>query len=97
MKAYETLSGKESDRYQYNFPYYNFSNSFDNNLLNGSFSFSSSGENVLNNTNILKNLEDETVLKSDLLYRRGGSYERLGNYKKADDDLLNSLKIPSFA
>ena len=44
-------------------------------------------------TNILKNLEDESILKSDLLYRRGGSYERLGNYKKADEDLLKSLKI----
>ena len=44
-------------------------------------------------TNILKNLEDESILKSDLLYRRGGSYERMGNYKKADEDLLKSLKI----
>ena len=44
-------------------------------------------------TNILKNLEDESILKSDLLYRRGGSYERIGNYKKADEDLLKSLKI----
>ena len=30
---------------------------------------------------------------TDLLYRRGGSYERLGNYQKADEDLKNSLKI----
>ena len=44
-------------------------------------------------TNILKNLEDESILKSDLLYRRGGSFERMGNYKKADEDLLKSLKI----
>ena len=44
-------------------------------------------------TNILKNLKDESIIKSDLLYRRGGSYERLGNYKKADEDLLKSLKI----
>ena len=26
-------------------------------------------------------------------YRRGGSHERLGDYKKSDEDLLNSLKI----
>ena len=32
-------------------------------------------------------------MRSDLLYRRGGSYERLGNYKKADRDLLLSLRI----
>ena len=44
-------------------------------------------------TNILNNLKDESIIKSDLLYRRGGSYERLGNYKKADEDLLKSLKI----
>ena len=31
--------------------------------------------------------------KSDLLYRRGGSYERLGDYQKADEDLKYSLKI----
>jgi tetratricopeptide (TPR) repeat protein len=30
---------------------------------------------------------------SDLLYRRGGSYERMGNYAKADEDLQYSLKI----
>ena len=27
------------------------------------------------------------------LYRRGGSYERMGNYKKSDKDFLESLKI----
>ena len=32
-------------------------------------------------------------IKADLLYRRGGSYERLKDYKKADKDLLYSLKI----
>ena len=73
MKAYETLSGKESDRYQYNFPYYNFSNSFDNNLLNGSFSFSSSGENVLNNTNILK-----TSIDNSLTYNSTDFFSNLG-------------------
>ena len=29
------------------------------------------------------------------MYRRGGSYERLGDYEKADKDLLNSLRINS--
>ena len=32
-------------------------------------------------------------MKSDLLYRRGGSYERIGKYEEADEDLLSSLKI----
>ena len=30
---------------------------------------------------------------ADVLYRRGGTYERLKNYSKADKDLLMSLKI----
>ena len=44
-------------------------------------------------TRIISSLSDESEIKSDLLYRRGGSYERLGNYKKADEDLLSSLRI----
>ena len=42
---------------------------------------------------IINNLNDNTEIKSDLLYRRGASYERIGNYEKADRDFLNSLKI----
>ena len=44
-------------------------------------------------TQIISSLSDKSDMKSDLLYRRGGSYERLGNYKKSDEDLLHSLKI----
>ena len=44
-------------------------------------------------TKVILLLEDSTEIKSDILYRRGGSYERLGEYKKADEDLINSLKI----
>ena len=44
-------------------------------------------------TQIIVTLDDDSVIKSDLLYRRGGSYERLGSYKKSDEDLLHSLKI----
>ena len=42
---------------------------------------------------IIETLDDQSELRADLFYRRGGSYERLGDYKKADEDLLNSLKI----
>jgi tetratricopeptide (TPR) repeat protein len=42
---------------------------------------------------IIDDLSDMSEIKSDLLYRRGGSYERLGNYDQADKDLLNALKI----
>ena len=42
---------------------------------------------------IINSLNKDPQIKSDVLYRRGGSYERLGNYEDADKDLLNSLKI----
>ncbi len=42
---------------------------------------------------IINILDDASEMKSDLLYRRGGSYERIGKYKKADEDLLHALKI----
>ena len=42
---------------------------------------------------IIDKLDDFSQIKSDLLYRRGGSYERLGKYEEADKDLLHALKI----
>ena len=42
---------------------------------------------------IIDTLDNSSKIKSDLLYRRGGSYERIKNYEKADKDLLNALKI----
>ena len=42
---------------------------------------------------IIDSLDENSELKSDLLYRRGGSYERIKDYKNADKDLLNSLRI----
>jgi len=44
---------------------------------------------------IISSLNEDSEIKSDLLYRRGGSYERLGDYEKADKDLLHSLIINS--
>jgi len=42
---------------------------------------------------IIKNLNENSEIKSDLLYRRGGSYERNGDFFNADKDLLESLNI----
>jgi tetratricopeptide (TPR) repeat protein len=42
---------------------------------------------------IIDKLESDSEVKADLLYRRGGSYERLKKYVKADKDLLASLSI----
>ena len=44
-------------------------------------------------TKIINNLPESSEIKPDLLYRRGGSYERIGDYKRADEDLLYSLKV----
>tara|TARA_Y100001958_G_C21239511_1_gene566773 strand:+ start:1396 stop:3078 length:1683 start_codon:yes stop_codon:yes gene_type:complete len=44
-------------------------------------------------TKLINSIDQDPDLKSDLFYRRGGAYERLGNYKMADKDLLSSLKI----
>ena len=42
---------------------------------------------------LINSLNDDSEIKSDLLYRRGGSYERSGFHEKADKDLLDALKI----
>ena len=44
-------------------------------------------------TKIIETLDDNSEIKKDLLYRRGGSFERIGEYTKADRDLLQSIKI----
>ena len=42
---------------------------------------------------IINTLNKNDEIKSDLLYRRGSSYERLKDYSNADKDLLKSLEI----
>ena len=44
-------------------------------------------------TKVIDVLDNNSDIKSDLLYRRGGSYERKGDYVNADKDLQESLKI----
>jgi len=44
-------------------------------------------------SHIILTLDEFSPIKADVLYRRGGSYERMGNYEKADEDLLNALRI----
>ena len=42
---------------------------------------------------VLSKIDKNTSTYADVLYRRGGSFERMGNYKMADIDLLKSLEI----
>ena len=72
MKVYETLSGSNSDKFQYIFPYYDFNKSIESDL-NGSFNFSSSGSNTLQNTNNLK-----TVISNSLSYDSKDYFSDLG-------------------
>tara|TARA_Y100001970_G_C14227851_1_gene856743 strand:- start:907 stop:2595 length:1689 start_codon:yes stop_codon:yes gene_type:complete len=44
-------------------------------------------------SNILLSLEKNSDTYASILYRRGGSYERLGNYESSDKDLIHSLEI----
>jgi len=73
MTAYEDLTKKNSDRYQYVFPYYNFDKSFYFDNLPGSFNLSSSGRNTLKNTNNLK-----SNIFNDLKYNSKNYISNLG-------------------
>jgi tetratricopeptide (TPR) repeat protein len=42
---------------------------------------------------IISKIDVNSQLHSEILYRRGGSYERLGDYMNSDKDLLKSLEI----
>jgi len=42
---------------------------------------------------LIVSFDNNSEIKSDLLYRRGGSYERLNEFEKADKDLLQALEI----
>ena len=46
---------------------------------------------ILDNKKLL-NMDVNSELYAEILYRRGGSYERSGDYIKADRDLLKSLE-----
>jgi LPS-assembly protein len=52
FEVYETLSGSNTDRYQYVLPSYNFSKNFFLENFKGSFFFSSYGDNTLKDTNV---------------------------------------------
>ena len=53
MEAYETVKRTSNDRYQFILPYYNLDWFIEQEYFDGSFNFSSSGSNDLNNTNEL--------------------------------------------
>ena len=52
--TYENLQKINSDRYEYIFPYYDYNTKINYSFFGGEINFSSSGSNIINNTNQLK-------------------------------------------
>ena len=74
VQSFEDLrTKKQSDRYQYVLPYYNFDKNISQNYFNGNFSFNSNGNNRLNNTNKL-----ETSVINNLTYNSLDIINNLG-------------------
>ena len=70
---YETLSGLNSDRFQYVLPSYNYTTSFDREELQGNFNFNSYGNNTLQTTNVMN-----SIITNDLNYLSLPSYLDIG-------------------
>ena len=71
--SFEDLQKKNSDRYEYVFPYYDFSKNFSFNQL-GTFELTSSGKNNLSNTNNLKTsiINDLNLRSNDKIFENYG-------------------------
>jgi len=62
-------------------------------MANLSKSFKKYDEAIMYYNKILPKLNKDSSTYADVLYRRGGGFERLGDYVKSDKDLLKSLEI----
>src|SRR6056300_1211656 len=77
VEIFEKLGTKQSDRYQYTLPYYDFSKNLtsliSDNSINGSLNFYSSGTNKLLNTNNLKStiVNDFNYISNDFISNLG--------------------------
>ena len=69
FEMYETLSGANSDRYQYVLPSYNFSKNFLWDDIKGNLNFNSQGNNTLSQTNIVT-----TSISNNLKYTTLNNY-----------------------
>jgi LPS-assembly protein len=100
FKVYEDLSAKESDRYEYVLPNYNFLKEFkESDQLNGIFSLNSSGSLRNYDTNV-----NEKVVINDLYFKSNSKFDNRGiksNYtfllKNTNTDAENSLKYEDSA
>ena len=88
IEAYETVKKTNNDRYQFILPYYNLDWRIEQEYFDGSFNFSSSGSNDLNNTNKLNTniINDFEYSSSDLISNIGFKTNYFINLKN-----LNSI------
>ena len=73
FQAFEKLKTKNSDRYQFILPYYNFNRTVSQNYFKGNLNLYSNGSNDLNETNSLK-----TSIINDLNYNSNDFISKLG-------------------
>ena len=73
FESFEDLQLKNSDRYQYVLPYYNFDKVLFSNFKNGTINLNSSGNNELKNTNNLRSriINDLVYQSNDIITRSG--------------------------
>ena len=98
---FEDLTKLQSDRYQYVFPYYNYTfNTQTTNL--GSYNFSSKGNNVLDNTNNIKsrvindftfNFNDKIIENIGLRNNFGIHFKNLNSLGKNDQTYKSSPQL----
>ncbi len=101
VESYESLDKTSNDRYQYILPYYNFDKILSQNFFNGTISINSSGNNDLNETNVLKTklINDINYSGFDLINDYGIKnnfniyLKNLNSVGKNDSKLKNSPQI----
>ncbi len=88
FQTFEKLKTKNSDRYQFILPYYNFNKTVSQNYFEGSLNLYSNGSNDLNETNSLK-----TSIINDLNYNSNDFVSKLGLKSNYNFNIknLNSL------
>ena len=83
---------RKSDRHQFNLPYYNFNTTINKNIYDGSIYFSSSGKNILSNTNQIKSniINDLSYKSKDFISNLGISTNLDLNFKNLNSVGKNS-------
>ena len=84
------MSGKNSDRFQYVLPYYEYLKDISNNDFVGSINFSSSGENNLKNTNNLKTTIQNQLQYNSIDYIKNGLKNNFGIYFKNNNTIAKN-------